>query len=255
MVENHDDENPIKNDNGASNLRSGRKRSRPVVKKSVTYKLKRNKIALFIIFLIILITVVISVYVIINNKNINSNSNDKSGYLNDPAFISAVKASKYPIAVLNTSKGIIAIELYNDKMPITCQNFIKLVNDKFYNGMIFHRVLDNFMIQAGKYFPDGSSKDSPYGNIKYENSDIKHVDGTISMASTGAGVGGSAEFFICDGAQSGLDGSYAAFGKTIYGIKVVRDIAAEPQDGSSGSAGGGKPYTNIIINSIIIMNE
>ena len=74
------------------------------------------------------------------------------------------------------------------------------------------------------------------------------------MASTGWGVGGSAQFFICDGAQSSLDGGYAVFGKTIEGIDVVRDIADEPEDGSS-SAGGGKPLTDIIIYSITIEEQ
>ena len=106
------------------------------------------------------------------------------------------------IAVIDTTMGTIRVELYEDKMPITTANFIKLANDGFYNGMIFHRVKDNFMIQAGRYFPDGTQKSSPYGNIQFEESDVTHVDGAISMASTGAKVGGSAEFFICDGAQS-----------------------------------------------------
>lgn len=252
MIENSEGENDI-NSNRTDITRSGRKRSRPVVKKSVTDKLKKNKLALFFIILIILVAAIISVYIIINNSNKSNNLNIGS-YQNDPAFISAVSGSEYPIAVLNTSKGIIAIELYNDEMPKTCNNFIKLVKAGFYNGMIFHRISDDFMIQTGNSYPDGSTKASPYGNIDFENSDIKHVDGAISMASTGAGVGGSAQFFICDKEQSFLDGSYAAFGKTIYGIGVVRDIADEPQDGSS-SAGGGKPYTDIVINSIIIINE
>ncbi|MBU0498032.1 MAG: peptidylprolyl isomerase, partial [Candidatus Thermoplasmatota archaeon] len=97
-------------------------------------------------------------------------------------------------------------------------------------------------------------KSSPYGNIDFESDPtVRHVDGAISMASTGVGVGGSAEFFICDGPQSFLDDNYAAFGVVIEGMDVVRDIADEPQDNSS-PAGGGKPYTDIIINSITIEN-
>jgi len=97
----------------------------------------------------------------------------------------------------------------------------------------------------------GSEKQSPYGNINFEESDVKHVDGAISMASTGAKVGGSAEFFICDGEQKGLDGPYAAFGVTIEGLDVVHAIAAVDHDNSH-PAGGGKPYTDIVINSITI---
>jgi peptidyl-prolyl cis-trans isomerase A (cyclophilin A) len=158
-----------------------------------------------------------------------------------------------PIAIIDTSKGVIKVELFEDICPKTCENFIKLANDGFYDGMIFHRVMDDFMIQAGNTYPDGSTKESPYGNIQFESDDsLSHVDGAISMASTGAGVGGSAQFFICDGAQSFLDGSYAVFGKTIEGIDVVRDIADEPHDSSYGSVGGGRPNTDIIISSITI---
>lgn len=233
---------------------SDRKRSRPVTKASAVAKLKRNKIVMFLVIVLILIIVCGSVYVILNNLP-KSNDSDTSSYQDDPVYTAAISGTNYPVAVLETSKGVIAIELYNDKMPITCSNFIKLVNEGFYDGMIFHRVMDNFMIQAGKTFPDGSSKNSKYGNIQFEESDILHVDGAISMASTGARVGGSAEFFICDGAQYGLDGSYAAFGKTIYGISVVKDIADEPHDSSYGSVGGGKPLNNIIIYRIIIVNQ
>ena len=119
--------------------------------------------------------------------------------------------------------------------------------------MIFHRIGDNFMIQTGAYLPDGTQKSSPYGNIPFETSDARHVDGAISMASTGAKVGGSAQFFICDGAQPGLDGYYAAFGVTIEGIDVVRAIAAQPH--SDFGDGTGKPITDIIINSITIVNS
>jgi cyclophilin family peptidyl-prolyl cis-trans isomerase len=107
------------------------------------------------------------------------------------------------------------------------------------------------MIQAGRFFLDGSEKQSPYGNINFEESDVKHVDGAISMASTGDKVGGSAEFFICDGEQIRLDGRYAAFGATIDGLDVIHNIAAVEHDNSN-PAGGGKPYTDIIINSITI---
>jgi peptidyl-prolyl cis-trans isomerase B (cyclophilin B) len=110
------------------------------------------------------------------------------------------------------------------------------------------------MIQAGRYFPDGSEQFSPYGTIEFEtHKDVNHVDGAISMASTGAGVGGSNEFFICDGEQSFLDGNYAPFGVVIDGIDVVRNIAAKPHDNSN-PAGGGVPLEDIIINSIIIEN-
>jgi cyclophilin family peptidyl-prolyl cis-trans isomerase len=107
------------------------------------------------------------------------------------------------------------------------------------------------MIQAGSDFPDGSTDISPYGNIKVFEGTLSHANGMISMASTGAGEPGSTQFFICDGAQTFLDGSYAAFGKTIFGIEVVQDIADEPHDSSyEPNPGGGKPNNDIIIQKI-----
>ncbi len=159
-----------------------------------------------------------------------------------------------PIALFDTSFGTFKVELSKDKMPETVDNFVKLVNDGFYNGVIFHRIGDNFMIQSGGYYPNGTRKTSPYGNIPFETSDVKHVDGAISMASTGAKVGGAAEFFICDGAQSFLDGNYAAFGVVIEGLDVVQTIATQPQDKSE-SETVGKPTTDIVINNIIILSS
>jgi peptidyl-prolyl cis-trans isomerase A (cyclophilin A) len=199
-------------------------------------KPSRKWMYLAILLVILVIAVVVAVvYLNFGSNTQNGNENQEGN----------------PIAVFNTSLGTFKVELFEDTMPITGNNFVKLVNDGFYDGMIFYRISDNFMIQAGRYFPDGTEKFSPYDNIPFETSDVKHVDGAISMASTGAGVGGSAEFFICDGAQTFLDGNYAAFGVTVEGIEVVRDIAGQPQDNSN-PAGGGKPFTDIVINSITI---
>jgi len=237
----------------SKNVSSDRRRSRPVTKPSKVKKLKRNKPAMALAFIIILMLIFSSLYVVFSNFGGSNNAKTNSDVYNQE-LQNAINNTIYPVALLNTSKGLIAVELYDDKAPLTCQNFIMLVNNGFYDGMIFHRVMDDFMIQAGSMYPDGIQKQSPYGNIAFEGpnqgNDIKHVDGVISMASTGAGVGGSAQFFIMDRENSNLDGSYAAFGKTIYGIEVVRDIADEPNDGSS-QAGGGRPTSgDIIIYSI-----
>jgi peptidyl-prolyl cis-trans isomerase B (cyclophilin B) len=241
----------------AKQISSDRRRSRPVTKRSKTKALKRNKPALALTILIVAMLVFSGVYVVFNSINWSNGSTD-TGYENDPEYIAALNNTDYPVAVIETSKGAIAIELYNnnDQAPETCQNFINLVNDGFYDGMIFHRIDDDFMIQAGKNFPDESEAQSPYGSIAEFEGELSHVDGAISMASTGDGVPGSAEFFICDGARTGLDGRYAAFGKTIYGIEVVRDIANDPHDSRyEPSPGGGKPNTDIIINTIKMVKE
>jgi cyclophilin family peptidyl-prolyl cis-trans isomerase len=207
---------------------SKRKRSRPIEPKKSFLNMK------LIGIMAIIIIIIISVYFIYISFNSNDDNDGK------------------PIAIINTNKGIIQVELFEDKVPNTCENFIKLAEDGFYNGMNFYRILDNFMIQAGRFFPDGSESQSPYDNIEFEtHEDVKHVDGAISMASTGAGVGGRAEFFICDGEQSLLDGKYAAFGVVSEGFDVLRDISDDPHDNSN-PAGGGRPLEDIIINSINI---
>jgi len=193
-----------------------------------------------VILVVIAIVAVVAayVYIVSNASDVDeNNTNDAGGN---------------PIAFFNTTNGMFRVELFEDKTPITVGNFVKLVNDGFYNGMTFYRISDDFMIQAGRYFPDGTEEQSPYGTIEFEtHEDVKHVDGAISMASTGAGLGGSGEFFICDGEQSFLDGNYAPFGVVIEGIEVVRDIAAQPHDNSN-PAGGGVPLEDIIIDRMFI---
>ncbi len=189
---------------------------------------------------LIIIVVVIAVVAVVVSQNLLNPKSDNVPEGN-------------PVALFDTDYGTFKVELFQDKMPETVDNFVKLVNDGFYNGVIFHRIGDNFMIQGGGYYPNGTRKTSPYGNIPFETSDVKHVDGAISMASTGAKVGGAAEFFICDGAQSFLDGNYAAFGVVIEGLDVVRTIAAQPHP--DGGDGTGKPDSDIVINNIIIISS
>lgn len=158
------------------------------------------------------------------------------------------------IAVIETSMGTIKLEFYEQRTPITTANFIRLAEEGFYHGVIFHRISDNFMIQAGLETSHGTMRQSPYGTIDLEiHPDVRHVDGAISMARTNDPNSATAQFFICDGPQPLLDDSYAVFGAVIEGIEVVRDIAAQPHDGSfEPSPGGGKPLEAITINSIEI---
>lgn len=214
-------------------IESERRRSRPIEKQSKITVLKRNRTIVGFILLIILIVVVIAAIYFYPAKDNNATGGNR-------------------FAVIDTNMGTIKIELYEDKMPITTANFIKLANEGFYDNTIFHRIGANFMIQAGWYSASGAQKTS--GNIEFEVSDVKHVNGAISMASTDAKVGGSAQFFICDGAQSFLDGNYAAFGVTVEGLDVVHTIAAQSHDNSNGD-GTGMPITDIIIESITIVNE
>jgi peptidylprolyl isomerase len=125
---------------------------------------------------------------------------------------------------LETNKGDIVIEMYS-KMPITSGNFIKLVEKGFYDGVIFHRVIDGFMIQGGD--PEGTGTGGPGYTIKDEftRSSLDNNDrGTISMANAGPNTGGS-QFFINLVNNNFLDGKHPVFGKVVQGMDVVDKIA------------------------------
>ena len=130
--------------------------------------------------------------------------------------------------------GKITVELYPDKAPITVENFLSLVNRGFYNGLIFHRVIEGFMIQGGD--PEGTGMGGSGKNIKGEfksndvNNDLSHVRGVISMARAQNPNSASSQFFICHADAKYLDGQYAAFGKVIEGMEVVDEIARIPTD-------------------------
>ncbi|MBQ3230127.1 MAG: peptidylprolyl isomerase [Clostridia bacterium] len=127
--------------------------------------------------------------------------------------------------------GVIKLELYHNVAPITVENFVKLANENFYDGLIFHRVISGFMIQGGD--PEGTGIGGPGYTIKGEfavngvKNDISHVRGVISMARKGNGYDtAGSQFFICHADATYLDGQYAAFGKVIEGMDVVDAIAS-----------------------------
>ena len=125
---------------------------------------------------------------------------------------------------LETTQGDVVIQLY-EEMPITSGNFKKLVSEGFYDGVIFHRVIDGFMIQGGD--PEGTGMGGPGYKIKDEftNTDLDKNDrGTISMANAGPNTGGS-QFFINLVNNNFLDGKHPVFGKVIEGMGVVDKIA------------------------------
>ena len=126
--------------------------------------------------------------------------------------------------------GVIKLELYPDVAPITVENFTKLANEGFYDGLIFHRVIKGFMIQGGD--PEGTGMGGSDTNIKGEfavngvANNISHVRGVISMARSRSYNSASSQFFIVHQDATYLDGQYAAFGKVTSGLEVVDAIAA-----------------------------
>jgi len=150
------------------------------------------------------------------------------------------------IAEFDTNMGSFKIELYKDKAPLTVGNFIKLVDKGFYNGLIFHRVIPDFMIQTG--CPHGTGYGGPGYTIQDEfHPDLKHDSKCIvSMANTGRPNTGGSQFFITVAPTPWLDGKHTIFGKVIEGMDVVEKISKVQTDRND------KPLKDVVINSITI---
>ena len=153
---------------------------------------------------------------------------------------------KNSLAIFETSMGTFKAELFQDKAPATAGNFITLSNKGFYNGLIFHRVIDGFMIQGGD--PNGNGTGGPGYTIKDEfGKDLRHSSaGILSMANAGPDTGGS-QFFITLAPTPWLDGKHAIFGKVIEGMDVVNAIGkvkTGPRD---------KPVTDVVVKKITVV--
>lgn len=147
----------------------------------------------------------------------------------------------------------IDLELDAQAAPITCENFLKLVNQKFYDGLTFHRIIPGFMIQGG--CPLGNGTGGPGWHIKGEfahngvNNPIKHTRGVISMARAMDPNSAGSQFFIMHEDAPHLDGDYAAFGHVVSGIEVVDEIANTPTDWND------KPLKPVVIESIRVVED
>lgn len=133
------------------------------------------------------------------------------------------------IATIETNKGVIKFGFFPDKAPNTVENFVKLANDNYFNGIKWHRVVENFVIQGG----DPNSKDADPANdglggpgytIDAEFNDLKHLEGTVSMARAQDPNSAGSQFYICLGPQAKLDNQYTIFGQVIEGLDVVHKI-------------------------------
>ena len=161
--------------------------------------------------------------------------------------------TNHPLVIMDTTMGEMVLELYTDKMPITSENFIKLSKIGFFKELVFHRVIDDFVIQGGGYYANGTNKKSPYDPIVLEiHPEVTHVDGAISMARTNDPNSATSQFFICDGPQHRLDGNYSAFGKVINGLDVLRNIASV--ETKTRYFMKNWPVDDIIINSVTILD-
>ncbi len=140
-----------------------------------------------------------------------------------------------PVVTITMSDGnVIKAELYPEIAPISVRNFISLINKKFYDDLIFHRVINGFMIQGG--CPDGTGMGGPGYSIKGEfaqngfENPLKHTEGVLSMARAQHPDSAGSQFFIMHKNAPHLDGGYAAFGKVIEGMETVNKIAETKTD-------------------------
>ena len=154
------------------------------------------------------------------------------------------------IIITMENGDVMEAELYPEKAPITVENFLKLIEDKFFDGLVFHRIIEGFMIQGGGFDKNGINKEC--ASIKGEfasngvDNPIKHERGVLSMARTMIKDSASSQFFIMHQAAPHLDGEYAAFGKVTKGIEVVDKIATVDTDYMDA------PYEPQVIESIRI---
>ena len=159
------------------------------------------------------------------------------------------ESKEMTVAVIKTNMGTIEIELYADQTPKTVENFVGLANENYYNGVIFHRVIANFMIQGGDPTGTGRGGQSIWGK-PFADEIVPSLNfnepGVLAMANAGPNTNGS-QFFITVAPTSWLDGKHTIFGKVINGMDVVYEISKVPT-----SKPGDKPLKDVVMESVTI---
>ena len=145
-------------------------------------------------------------------------------------------------ATLHTNHGAIAIELFDDDAPKTVENFLKLARDGFYDGVVFHRIIPDFMIQGGD--PTGTGMGGPGYTFEDEFNDHKVVRGALAMANAGPNTNGSQFFVVTAEATPWLDGKHTVFGQVTQGMDVVDKISSVDTDSSD------KPREPVVIERV-----
>ena len=178
------------------------------------------------------------------NKNQNISTNDQKKI----PTMTELKKDTITVAVIQTTMGTIELELFTDKAVKTAQNFVGLAETKYYNGIIFHRVINNFMIQGGDPAGTGSGGESIWGKPFEDEvkTGLKHnSEGILSMANAGPNTNGS-QFFITLKATPWLDGKHTVFGKVISGMEVVKAI------GKTKTNQNDKPLIDVVMQRVTI---
>lgn len=201
-----------------------------------------------IVSLLVISTLILSLYGCGKSENNNS---EKDEVTLETEYTVTDKTTNYVLIEMKDG-GKMLLELYPDKAPITVANFQKLVGEHFYDGLIFHRVIENFMIQGGD--PEGTgyggSDQTITGEFSSNNipNSLKHLRGTISMGRRGNDYNSaSSQFFICQVDYPYLDGDYAAFGMLIDGFDTLDKIATVKTDSKD------KPLEDQIMEKVVFV--
>lgn len=183
-----------------------------------------------------------------SKTNTTTTTQTKDSTMTDTKSAGDNKTTDGDYVDMQTTMGDIVIKLYTDKAPITTANFKKLVNEGFYNGIIFHRVIDGFMIQGGD--PTGTGTGGSKVTIQDEFGEgLKHSKkGLLSMANRGPNTGTS-QFFITLDATPWLDGKHAIFGEVVKGMDVVEKI------GKTKVGPGDKPVTDVKMTKVTVTDK
>ena len=187
-----------------------------------------------LIFITVVLIVIVA-FIVLSNTFGNNKGSKQQPKPSEESYKDLLSGKHYVVIDVQ-NYGKIKLELDADEAPITVTNFINLVNDKFYDGLTFHRIIEGFMIQGGGYETDGSRKSANSIKGEFAQNNVKnsilHKRGVISMARANDMNSASSEFFIMHEDDDYLDGRYAAFGKVISGMEVVDKIAtdAKPTD-------------------------
>ncbi|MGQ0553246.1 MAG: peptidylprolyl isomerase [Planctomycetota bacterium] len=152
-------------------------------------------------------------------------------------------------AILKTSYGDITLEFFPDKAPRTCESFVRLARRGFYDGLTFHRILKDFMVQAG--CPKGDGTGNPGFTLRAEFNETPHVKGVLSMARGTDPHSAGSQFFICHGEARYLDNKYTAFGRVVDGLPVLDKIASVPVT-ENRYREASQPRDPIFINRIVL---
>jgi cyclophilin family peptidyl-prolyl cis-trans isomerase len=147
-------------------------------------------------------------------------------------------------ATLQTNHGAIAVELFDDDAPKTVENFLKLARDGFYDGVIFHRVIPDFMIQGGD--PTGTGSGGPGYQFEDEFNEHKVARGALAMANAGRNTNGSQFFIVTTEAAPWLDGKHTVFGRVTDGMDVVDAISALDTDARD------RPSADVVIERVAV---